>query len=109
MSTFIKQECLNSIGDPSAVIRTTICIVIENIVAKGGLRNWPELLPALCGCLDSKDSNVSEVLSYQASEVLSYQISEVLSYQVSEVLSYQVSGYFPSGMGLSHAVIGFFH
>ena len=61
VSTFIKQECLNSIGDPSALIRATIGILITTIVAKGELRNWPELLPALCQCLDSDDYNVCEV------------------------------------------------
>ena len=62
MSTFIKQECLNSIGDPSPLIRATIGILITTIVAKGELRNWPELLPALCQCLDSEDYNVCEVM-----------------------------------------------
>jgi len=61
VSTFIKQECLNSIGDPSPLIRATIGILITTIVAKGDLRNWPELLPALCQCLDSEDYSVCEV------------------------------------------------
>ncbi|WAR22767.1 TNPO1-like protein [Mya arenaria] len=60
VSSFIKQECLNSIGDPSPLIRATIGILITTIVAKGDLRNWPELLPALCQCLDSEDYNVCE-------------------------------------------------
>ena len=48
-------------GPRSALIRATIGILITTIVAKGELRNWPELLPALCQCLDSDDYNVCEV------------------------------------------------
>ena len=61
VTNFIKQECLNSIGDPSPLIRATIGILVTTIVAKGELRNWQELLPHLCQCLDSDDYNVCEV------------------------------------------------
>ena len=61
VTTFIKAECLNSIGDPSPLIRATIGILITTIAAKGGLENWPELLPRLCQYLDSEDYNVCEV------------------------------------------------
>lgn len=61
VTTFIKQECLNSIGDPSPLIRATIGILVTTIVAKGELRNWQELLPSLCNSLDSDDYNVCEV------------------------------------------------
>ncbi|XP_021370762.1 transportin-1-like isoform X2 [Mizuhopecten yessoensis] len=60
VTNFIKQECLNSIGDPSPLIRATIGILVTTIVAKGELRNWTELLPSLCGSLDSDDYNVCE-------------------------------------------------
>ncbi|XP_067679516.1 transportin-1-like [Haliotis asinina] len=60
VTTFIKQECLNSIGDPSPLIRATIGILVTTIVAKGELRNWQDLLPTLCQCLDSEDYNVCE-------------------------------------------------
>ncbi|ESO02172.1 hypothetical protein HELRODRAFT_65501 [Helobdella robusta] len=60
VTTFIKQECLGSIGDPSPLIRATIGILVTTIVAKGGLENWPDLLPCLCQCLDSEDYNVCE-------------------------------------------------
>ena len=56
--TFIKQECLNSMGDPSALIRATIGILITTITSKEGLGEWPELLPTLCNCLDSGNINV---------------------------------------------------
>ncbi|XP_041357123.1 transportin-1-like [Gigantopelta aegis] len=60
VTTFIKQECLNSIGDPSPLIRATIGILVTTIVAKGELRNWQELLPTLCQSLDSEDYNLCE-------------------------------------------------
>ncbi|XP_055956112.1 transportin-1 isoform X3 [Patella vulgata] len=60
VTSFIKQECLNSIGDPSPLIRATIGILVTTVVAKGELRNWPELLPTLCQCLDSEDYNICE-------------------------------------------------
>jgi transportin-1 len=44
VTTFIKQECLSSIGDQSPLIRATIGILVTTIVAKGELRNWQELL-----------------------------------------------------------------
>ncbi|XP_060578351.1 transportin-1-like, partial [Ruditapes philippinarum] len=64
VASFIKSECLNSIGDPSPLIRATIGILITTIVAKGDLRNWQELLPALCQCLDSEDYSVCEVMNF---------------------------------------------
>lgn len=61
VTTFIKAECLNSIGDPSPLIRATIGILVTTIAAKGGVENWPELLPRLCQYLDSEDYTVCEV------------------------------------------------
>ena len=63
VTEFIKTECLNSIGDPSPLIRATIGILITTISAKGGLENWPDLLLRLCQYLDSEDYNVCEVRS----------------------------------------------
>ncbi|XP_074640252.1 transportin-1-like [Tubulanus polymorphus] len=60
VTDFIKIECLNSIGDPSPLIRATIGILLTTIAAKGELHNWPELLPQLCQYLDSEDYNVCE-------------------------------------------------
>ena len=45
-------------GDPSALIRATIGILITTITSKEGLGEWPELLPTLCNCLDSGNINV---------------------------------------------------
>lgn len=58
---YIKQECLMAVGDPSPLIRATVGILITTIASKGGLNNWPQLLPALCEMLDSQDYNVCEV------------------------------------------------
>ena len=64
VTEFVKAECLNSIGDPSPLIRATIGILITTIAAKGGLDSWQELLPHLCQYLDSEDYNVCEVTAY---------------------------------------------
>lgn len=57
---YIKQECLMAVGDPSPLIRATVGILITTIASKGGLTNWPQLLPALCDMLDSQDYNICE-------------------------------------------------
>lgn len=57
---YIKQECLLAVGDPSPLIRATVGILITTIASKGGLANWPQLLPALCEMLDSQDYNICE-------------------------------------------------
>ncbi|XP_053672193.1 transportin-1 isoform X2 [Anopheles nili] len=57
---YIKQECLMALGDPSPLIRATAGILITTIANKGGLQNWPELLPTLCDMLDSQDYSVCE-------------------------------------------------
>uniref|UniRef100_A0A6Q2WPU4 Importin N-terminal domain-containing protein n=1 Tax=Esox lucius TaxID=8010 RepID=A0A6Q2WPU4_ESOLU len=60
VADFIKQECLNNIGDPSPLIRATIGILITTISSKGELQTWPELLPQLCNLLNSEDYNTCE-------------------------------------------------
>lgn len=60
VTNFIKQECLRAVGDPSPLIRATIGILITTIACKGELTAWPELIPTLCGMLDSQDYNVCE-------------------------------------------------
>lgn len=57
---YIKQECLQAVGDPSPLIRATVGILITTIASKGTLVNWPSLLPTLCDMLDSQDYNVCE-------------------------------------------------
>lgn len=60
VAEFIKQECLKALGDPSALIRATIGILVTTIAAKGDLSNWSDLLPYLCQLLDSQDYNTCE-------------------------------------------------
>ncbi|CAH0561950.1 unnamed protein product [Brassicogethes aeneus] len=60
VTNFIKTECLQAVGDPSPLIRATIGILITTIASKGDLAAWPELLPALCNMLDSRDYNICE-------------------------------------------------
>uniref|UniRef100_A0A4W3H1M6 Transportin 2 n=1 Tax=Callorhinchus milii TaxID=7868 RepID=A0A4W3H1M6_CALMI len=60
VADFIKQECLNNIGDTSPLIRATIGILITTIASKGELQAWPELLPQLCNLLNSEDYNTCE-------------------------------------------------
>lgn len=60
VTTFIKSECLQAVGDPSPLIRATVGILITTVASKGKLSSWPELLPALCNMLDSQDYNVCE-------------------------------------------------
>lgn len=60
VTDFIKSECLQAVGDPSPLIRATVGILITTIASKGKLTTWPELLPALCGMLDSQDYNICE-------------------------------------------------
>ncbi|KAG7273729.1 hypothetical protein CRUP_001809 [Coryphaenoides rupestris] len=62
VSDFIKNECLQNIGDASPLIRATVGILITTIASKGELQNWPELLPKLCLLLDSEDYNTCEIL-----------------------------------------------
>lgn len=50
-----------AVGDPSPLIRATVGILITTIASKGGLANWPQLLPALCDMLDSQNYNICEV------------------------------------------------
>lgn len=57
---YIKHECLMALGDQSPLIRATVGIIITTIANKGGLQNWPELLPKLCEMLDSQEYSVCE-------------------------------------------------
>lgn len=57
---YIKKECLMALGDPSPLIRATVGILITTIANKGGILNWPELLPTLCEMLDSQEYSICE-------------------------------------------------
>lgn len=49
-----------ALGDPSPLIRATVGILITTIANKGGILNWPELLPTLCEMLDSQEYSICE-------------------------------------------------
>ena len=61
---YVKRQCISAIGDPSALIRATVGLVITMICAKGELNHWPELLPALTGLLDSPQQTACEVYDH---------------------------------------------
>lgn len=60
VTDFIRTECLSAVGDPSALIRATVGILITTIASKGDISQWPDLLPKLCQMLDSGDYAVCE-------------------------------------------------
>lgn len=60
VADFIKEKCLTAVGDDSPLIRATVGILITTIASKSQLSSWPELLPALCGMLDSPHYNTCE-------------------------------------------------
>ncbi|XP_009459995.1 PREDICTED: transportin-2-like [Nipponia nippon] len=65
VAEFIKQECLNNIGDASSLIRATIGILITTIASKGELQMWPEL-PGAFGALQKICEDSSELLDSDA-------------------------------------------
>ena len=70
--------------------------MITTIVAKGELRNWPELLPALCNCLDSEDYNICEgafgalqkICDRDSAEALDHDASRPLNVLIPKFLHY---------------------
>lgn len=77
VTDFIKRECLQAIGNSSISIRNTIGTLITTIASGGELGNWPELLPTLCGLLDSEDFNACEG-SFSALKKICEDSSELL-------------------------------
>ena len=61
IKSFIKQEALQAIGDPSPLIRATAGTLISTIAMRGELASWPELLPSLCHFIDDPNYTVCEV------------------------------------------------
>lgn len=51
--SFIHQHSMAAIDDPSPLIRATAGTLISTIAMRGGLTNWPDLLPTLCQYIDS--------------------------------------------------------
>ena len=61
IKTFVKQEAMHAIGDPSPLIRATAGTLISTIAMRGELVNWPELLSTLCQLIDSPELSECEV------------------------------------------------
>ncbi|KAJ1923171.1 hypothetical protein IWQ60_006050 [Tieghemiomyces parasiticus] len=57
---YIKAGCLEALGDPDAMVRSTAGNVITTIVSRGGVTAWPQVLPRLMELLDHSDYNVVE-------------------------------------------------
>ena len=57
---YLKEGCLQAVGDPSPLIRATVGILITTIASRGAISNWSELLPSLCSKLDSSDFDECE-------------------------------------------------
>lgn len=61
IKTFIKQEAMHAVADSSALIRATAGTLISTIAMRGDIVQWPELLPTLCGLIDSNSAEAAEV------------------------------------------------
>ena len=61
VKAYVKEQCLNAIGDASALIRATVGLVISMIANRGEIGNWPELLPSLCHLIEQDEQSVCEV------------------------------------------------
>ena len=61
IKSFIKQEAILAIGDPSPLIRATAGTLISTIAMRGELSSWPELLPTLCHFIDDPNYTTCEV------------------------------------------------
>lgn len=59
--SFIHQRSLSAIDDPSPLIRATAGTLISTIAMRGGLTNWPDLLPTLCQYIESSRYFTCEV------------------------------------------------
>ncbi|CAG8571826.1 5868_t:CDS:10, partial [Racocetra persica] len=57
---YVKTLSIKGLGDPDVMVRGIIGNVITTIVTRGGLADWPQVLPSLMGLLESPDYNVVE-------------------------------------------------
>lgn len=56
----IKAELLKLLTDNSRDVRVSATSIINAIVCKGGLQNWPEIVPVLTELVDSQSEQVCE-------------------------------------------------
>jgi hypothetical protein len=57
---YIKENCLRSLLDPHPLVRNTMGTLVTTIVTKGGLEEWPELLPQLVQLIDAPNYDSCE-------------------------------------------------
>lgn len=53
-----------ALGDPSPLIRATVGILITTIANKGGILNWPELLPSIGSIAKDMRGKISRQNNY---------------------------------------------
>lgn len=57
---FVKLAVLNALQDSQVLIRTHISVVATELIKRGGLLSWPELLPTLMSMLSNETGQFSE-------------------------------------------------
>ena len=77
IKSFIKQETIQAIGDPSPLIRATAGTLISTIAMRGELTNWPELLPTLCHFIEDPNYTMCEVMCTPLTGSVPYLLSGV--------------------------------
>ncbi|CAG8553062.1 7040_t:CDS:10 [Diversispora eburnea] len=56
--SYVKTLSIKGLGDSDVMVRGIVGNVITTIVTRGGLADWPRVLPSLMELLDSPDYNV---------------------------------------------------
>ncbi|KAI9283036.1 armadillo-type protein [Umbelopsis sp. AD052] len=57
---YVKECCVQHIGEPDSSVRKAVGLVITAIVTRGQVHNWPQILQILMEKLDSGDTNLIE-------------------------------------------------
>lgn len=58
---YVKECCIQTLGDLQPLVRGAIGSLVTTIITKIGLQNWPEIIPRLMELLSQNDYNVLEV------------------------------------------------
>lgn len=57
---FVKMAVLNALQDSQVLIRSHISVVATELIKRGGLLSWPELLPTLMSMLSNETGQFSD-------------------------------------------------
>lgn len=57
---YVKLGVLNALQDPQVLIRSHISVVATELIKRGGLLSWPELLPTLMSMLSNETGQFSD-------------------------------------------------